>query len=249
MLDSYLPSNGNNEGLGIPEVRDLINQNQIQNLNWSEVKNYWDEYLRRSRSKIFIESSPKKLSYMDQIFQVFDANKSISVILVSNPYLQIASSIKNYHSILNGEIISQVSNSWILKMRKLYKLKSDFPQLPAIKYEDFCQNPKLIIFAIKRNLPNEFYRPLNNDSEIKLKGKKTSGYISQIIDMTARHLAFFKWDEVVAINQILSQAPKIMKYFQYSLITEEKQYKHIIDASPDLEKIGLEERKKFDHRY
>jgi len=247
--NGFLPEFGNNEGQDIPEIQEILATNTFDwnpsfRVPWGDVKKIYDSYLHDSGKKIFIEKSPPNVIRAAEIAEhFFDNDKFIGCCLISNPYMFIGSCIKNYIPPweLNDHVVEQLTKEWIWKVRIQFSNSQKF-DLQIIRYEDFTLDPKKIIEPIL----NSFGISIKN-SNPTIRGKNRTGFVSTVMDMTPRHIAFLKQHEIDLINKTLHEDEEILDKVNYSIFNLEDINK-ILSSNLQLSNRGLLERCKYDTR-
>ena len=221
--DSYLPAFGNCEGQFAPAVKNMMRVNpwsSDSDFDWQFIKKEWDMLAISQSKSSFIECSPPNMVRVSSILKVFEDCKYI--FSISSPYSFVASHIYNYYikdnrfgdSVLKFDnAIVRSTKNWIQKAStqknniELYaggKLR--------ITYEEFCANPIKLLDL----LDVEYLSASTQASGIK--GKNNSK-ISEIIDMSAKHLAFLGVDGILKANSILEKSMDLVEWYNYSLVS------------------------------
>ncbi len=236
----YLPPFGHNEGQMAPTVRKMMRSdpwNPERRFDWRFIRSEWQQLAEQAGRTTFIEASPPNILRVDAVVDEFQPNMK-AVFSISSPYLQISSSVKNYHKeFITDEVLAEFARLWLFKaevqMRNAEKYRDRFT---LVKYEDFCANPDMLNRA--------FGIPVN---DIKAITGKNNSRIGQIIDLTAKNISFLTVFEFMKISEVLSQRQDILDFFGYPLMTM-RDYNSMLAADLGLMQAGLLDRFSWEMR-
>ncbi len=235
--DAYLPPFGHNEGQFAPQVKAMLRKDPWdphKTIDWPLVRDAWTELLTASGKSIFVEGSPPNLLRVPQIFEVFAPDYK-AIFLISDPYMHVASNLKNYATPpLTDARIRQSVAAWAMKAGHMRRNHAEWPRVPLIRYEDFCEQPDRVNVAF--DLPVRANRT-------DIAGKKTSG-ITEIRDLSVRNLAFLCPPEVAVITQALQDHRDLVEHFGYRLLDETALAEKLAQA-PDLASAGQLTRQRW----
>lgn len=208
-IDAYLPPFGNNEGQTAPAVREMMRRrpwSEGTKFDWAFIKAEWDKLRIESGKTTFIEASPPNIMRLGQIRSHFDAH-STYVFSISNPYVQIASCAYNYlEPPLTRRSLRKTAEKWLEKAEKMITNMSENPDIPLVKYEDFCTDPTAFNRAL--NLPVQ--------DDVEISGKRNTR-ITEIKDQTYKNVAFFDESEINLISSALAERADVVEHFGYEI--------------------------------
>ena len=251
MEDSYLPDFGNCEGQFAPAVKNVMRVNPWSvdsAFDWQFIKKEWDMLAISQSKSSFIECSPPNMVRVSSILKVFEDCKYI--FSISSPYSFIASHVYNYYikdnrfgnSVLKFDnAIVRSTENWIQKA----SIQKNNIELYAgdklrITYEEFCANPaKLLDLLDVEYLSNSM-------QALGVKGKNNSK-ISEIIDMSAKHLAFLGVGGILKANSILEKSMDLVEWYNYSIVSI-SDANNVLSQNMLLALDGQSRRSDFDQR-
>ena len=216
LKNSYLPPFGNNEGQMVPSVRPIMRAdhwNSDSEFDWDFIKSEWNNLAVKSGKNLFIEASPPNMARVSSILKAFPS--CAYVFSISSPYSFIASNAFSYnkHNLSFSKIIQMMTHRWIERARtqkaniNSFGVNSNF-----LTYEEFCLNPDLLLekFQLEKQDASHHY--------VTLAGKQNSR-ISEIVDMSPKHLSFLGTSGVLQVNEILSQETSLLDFFGYKIMS------------------------------
>lgn len=200
-LGGYLPPFGNNEGQMIPAVRQMMRLrpwDRNRTFDWEWIRTIWE---KKSKGRIFVEGSPPNMIRIDDISRIFGGD-STAILLISDPYQQIASSMRRYKS--PGFNPTGLVDQWVSKAYMIKEIGDKYPQFPLIKYEEFTRKPQIVNDLI--GVPKILSR---------VQGKKGSEG-NRIKNMRATTTLFLTKLEIDAISERLENKKEILDSFGYT---------------------------------
>jgi hypothetical protein len=132
--------------------------------------------------------------------------------------------------VCSSDLISDYAGQWLDKARRQFENVAAFPDIPLIRYEDFCRDPAQLSRAFGME-----HRPV--DGEI---GKRTTG-VDRIIDLTAKSLAFLTVFEVEILSRILEREAPLLEFFGYAPLSA-GDYNRLLGENIGLGHAGLLDR-------
>ena len=233
---SYLPPFGNYEGQWIPQVRPIMRNEPWKTksqFNWKLIKQTWINNLQQAHCDFFIEASPPNMIRVNQILKHFSPIQCI--FFVSNPYLQIASSIHRYAEKEDfDQAIRRFSEQWIQRAKIQINNCKKYYDIPLVTYEEFCKNPSKILNKLDNLLKID---AIHQQTSTRIEGKKNS-QINTIHNMTPKHISFLGAKGLQDVNKILEENRDIPEYFGYKPVNL-KQANQILRRNPMLANEGL----------
>ncbi|SMP05550.1 hypothetical protein [Shimia sagamensis] len=203
-LGAYLPPFGNFEGQMVPSVRDMMRDQPWRKetiFDWSFIRAEWE---KKANGRLFIEGSPPNIVRSKEIAKTFGED-STAILSISNPYQQIASSVRRYHT--PGVDVAKLAAPWLRKANLIREIRERHPHFPLFKYDDFTRDPRIV---------NQFFDiPVHTS---KVRGKKGSDG-ENIRNMRAVTTLFLTEQEIDAISTELSAKHHLVEYFGYSVLT------------------------------
>ncbi len=189
-LDAYLPPRGNNEGQGLPAVRQMMRTrpwNPDQPFDWPHIRQAWET---AAQGRTFVEASPPNLMRAAAISAHFGPD-STALLSICSPHQQIASSLKRYKR--PGTKVGGMVDHWVMKAQRIDDISKTYPQFPLIRYEDFVTSPQRVNTAL--NLAPVDFAGV---------GKRGSG-ASGVEDLAIRTTLFLNPEEIDAISTRLAR--------------------------------------------
>ena len=161
---------------------------------------------------MFIEGSPPNILRHTEIREVFDGS-SCYIAFISNPYMQIASSIYNYKTPENFKVAA-IAREWLRKTGRIKAIVEKYDDVPLLKYEEFCEDPTSVNTIL--NIPTIEDYEITGKSNTKIK---------KIEDRALATIAFLYEGEINEISNSLRREKSMVDYFGY----------HIVDGAQLLE--------------
>ncbi|MEM8787061.1 MAG: sulfotransferase [Pseudomonadota bacterium] len=226
---AYLPPFGHNEGQFAPAVRDMMRLdpwNAKAPIDWAFVRREWESLLRDSGKTAFVEGSPPNLLRADAMLEAF-APDYRAMFLIANPYMSVASNLKNYAvpPLGRAQMDTAVAD-WLRKAQRMRENARRWPDIPLVRYEDFCIDPSIVAHAFG----------FDGSARARVAGKKTTG-AREIRDMTVRNMAFLKPVEADALSDRLAPHVDLLEFFGYDLL-DANGFADQLSAAPDLADQG-----------
>lgn len=235
----YLPPFGNFEGQMAPGVRAAMRPDHwdpTKELDWSLIRKEWTALAESKDKELFIECSPPNILRLDAIRPAFDDVASY-LFSISSPYPFIASTIYNYERApLAERQLQKRAQEWIFRAQWMKRNVEKHPDIPLFRYEDFCANPGVINHAMGIKA-----KPIAG-----IRGKKNEP-VREIVDLTARHLAFLSFSEWDAVNEALGESEALLEFFDYRIVPGQKLIEDACEA-PALMHAGLLRRTRWESR-
>jgi hypothetical protein len=236
--DGYLPPFGNFEGQRVPSVAPMMRLdpwNQGQAFDWSFIRSEWQSYGEEAGKSIFVEASPPNIIRVDDIVAEFGADMK-AIISISNPYMQIASSAKNYgKQKITKELLEEFAEGWLTKAEHQRRNVERYGnRFPFIKYEEFCRNPEAInqAFGLEASAPASL-------------GGKRNSQVSKVMDMAAKNIAFLTVFETEMVTAVLGRRKDLLDFFDYGLL-DFAGYEQMLREQPALAHAGLIDRVRWE---
>ena len=235
--NSYLPPFGNNEGHSIPTVRRIMRSDpwSEKSLDWHFIKKEWERYAMDAGKSSFIDASPPNIIRISEIMREFKGSKYI--FSISSPYSYVASCIYNYtRKSPEPKSIKHHFTSWLKKAAIQIKNIQRYPDIPFLKYEDFCAEPTSL-FALINRCGGDI---MAGASSVRVAGKKNSK-VTSVVDMTPMHLAFLGLKGASAMKDLLLSNIHETEFFGYHAL-DHAEIDSILSSNPLLALEGLERR-------
>ncbi len=243
--DAYLPPGRTHEGQKIPSVRSIFRTQpwrEHKAIDWPFVRQEWEALMHAGGKHIFVEGSPPNLIRVGEVRDVFsDGHKGM--LLISDPYMQIASCLKNYtRPPMDDALIESFCKRWIRKANFQRRNDLEFPDLPLITYEAFCADPTLVNHA--------FELPIRTDvpavaGKVSWRARAMQSIVPGIKDLSTRNVAFLAWPEIERISQVLSAQSDLLDYFGYALL-DKAGFDARLAKDPDQADQGRRARQKWE---
>lgn len=231
--DGFLPPNNNNEGQRMPAVAKLMLEGRWQPghaFDWPQIRSHWHAARTRAGKTVFVEASPPNMVRVAAIHDAF-AGEMRAVFSIANPFLHIASSVKNYETAIEGDVLRRYAEDWVGKAAIQRDNILRWPDIPRIGYELFCRDPGVLNAAF--GIPAVPQTPYA--------GKSTTR-ISHIVDLTARTIAFLTAAEVAIVAETLAPYTDLLGFFSYRVM-DTPAYDALMQAQPDLAASGRDDRR------
>ena len=234
--DAYLPTFGNFEGQFVPEVKDEMRRAgwaPEKQVDFARVKLVWDSYLDRSGKRVFVEASPDNLVRVADIFDVFPERKAI--FMMASPFMQIASETKNYfHAPLDRDKVAKAVARWLRKARCQVNNMDRWPDVPYLRYEDFCADPSRLTSAFGHY----------SKAVTAIAGKATTG-VRDVRDMSIKTRSFLTCYEAAWISDALSGETALLDRLGYR-VESLGEIEALYAASPAQTHAGLVDRVRWE---
>lgn len=206
----YLPPFGYYEGQMAPAVRKEMRTDQWnpeREMPWPFIRQAWTNLAQEAGKELFIECSPPNILRVNPILENFGETAS-ALFSIASPYSFIASTIYNYSPPPMKQLkLVNAAQSWVFRARAVREGIEAHPEVPRMRYEDFCEDPTIVNRALG----------LEVKARETLAGKGNDP-LSEIMDLSPRHHAFLSFSEWDQVNAELSKHESLMEFFGYSLI-------------------------------
>jgi hypothetical protein len=235
--NAYLPPFGNNEGHSVPTVRRIMRSDPWSetNLDWCFVKKEWERYALDAGKSSFIDASPPNIIRTSEIMKEFQGAKCL--FSISSPYSYVASCVYNYtRKAPDLKSIRHHFKSWLKKATIQIENMQKYPDIPFLKYEDFCAEPASL-FALINRCGGDFSI---DASSMRVAGKKNSK-VTSVIDMTPMHLAFLGLKGTNIMKDLFLSNIREADFFGYRAL-DYAEINSILSSNPLLALEGLERR-------
>jgi hypothetical protein len=204
----YLPPFGNNEGHRIPEVKNHIGPNPWRldcPFDWPAIKKAYEARCLSEGKTMFIDGSPPNLIRSQEIRRVFPESTRF-VLSISNPYMQIASTIFNYKAPESYKI-GNICKEWLRKARHVEEIRREHPDMPFLKYEDFVRDPTALNLLLRIPVKTDW----------KINGKRNTG-IRKIVDRSLATISFLYPSEIEEVTSNLLGEIDLLNALGYGLL-------------------------------
>ncbi|WP_428929916.1 hypothetical protein [Marinibacterium sp. SX1] len=205
----YLPPFGNHEGQMAPAVRDAMRSkpwDPDHKLDWAWIRDEWTKLAEEAGQSLFIECSPPNLLHVDAIREAF-GDRARCLFSITSPYAYISSCLYNYSfPPMAAHKMGKRAREWVFKAETQRRFIEQFPDIPRIRYEDFCADPTIVNQALD----------LDTVTATDLRGKANEA-ITEIVELSARQFAFLTFAEWDRVNGVLAQHEDLLDFFGYTL--------------------------------
>ncbi len=233
--DGFLPPNNNNEGQRMPAVANIMLERRWeadQAFDWPAIRGHWQAAMAKSGKTVFVEASPPNIVRVAAIREAF-AGDMCAVFSIADPFLQIASCIKNYETTIDDDVLRRYAETWVGKAAIQRDNILRWPDIPRIGYEPFCRDPAVLNAAF--GIPAVPQTPYA--------GKSTTR-IGHIVDLTARTIAFLTAAEVAMVAKALTPHGDLLGFFGYRVM-DAAGFEAMMHAQPDLAAAGQNDRREW----
>lgn len=211
--------------------------NAEQAIDWNFVKSEWTRFAEEAGKSVFVEASPPNIIRVEDVMKAF-ASDMKAVFAISNPYMQIASSVKNYAKRkITTEVLEEFAQAWLNRAEyQMRNVSQHADRFPLVKYEAFCRDPQLVNTAFG----------LAAEPLARLGGKRNS-QVGKIMEMSAKNISFLTVFETEIVTAALEKRQDILDFFDYKLLDFDG-YEQILRDKPALTNAGLVDRIKWENR-
>ena len=201
---------GTREGLGLPEVRRLINYKKrwedTYDYPWDAIHREWMEYWNRSK-QILLDKTPSSIIRIAGIEQSFQPVHFIA--MSRNPYAHCESLIRR-----DGMDAAKAANFYIRCLKAQKENLNQAENILHITYEELTDSPDDTIIKMIEFLPE--LKKMNTKKIFK--AHNYNGVRLPIKNLNTEKIEKLEPDQIDKINNQLSKDSGILAYFGYELI-------------------------------
>ena len=189
-------------------------------VNYESVKAVWLSTFQEQNKlnphiDVVIEKSPPNLIRIEQLSSLF-SNCSF---LANNrdPYAHCASilyrsdGVKSFSTTKRMSDLNKIARQWIVMSNKLKEFISK-NEINLLTYEQFCQNPTLILEML--NLPEGVASTIDVNAKVKVKDYEAQ----PISNQNARQISKLSNAEIEGISVVLESERALLEFYGYAII-------------------------------
>lgn len=203
----------------LPEISGKGRWNANLEVDYSKIKKRWLNRYKKIKStspkvSYIVEKSPPNMVRQLELAQQF---KHYSFIANNrHPYGYCVSSL--YHHNDADNLDSKQRTEKLLNHAKVWversKMIRDFAiqhQVPLVTYEDFCDDPFLIVEKLQ--LPKKVVRSINAEQKLCVKDYKPQ----KIVNQNDRQIAKLSESEISQLRNFLGKESNLLEWFGYQI--------------------------------
>lgn len=161
-----------------------------------------------------IEKSPPNMMRLERLSSLF----RYCSFLANNrdPYANCASRLyRHYDAHALGKnqrirILRRLAKQWVVRSDRIKSLVKIL-EIPLVRYEDFCEDPEVLLSALR--LPDGVAEQINFNARLKIKDYKPQ----RIKNMNARQVNRLRKKELDALSSIFEVHEGLLDFFDYGL--------------------------------
>ena len=163
-----------------------------------------------------IEKSPPNMVRLEELSSLFRYRSFLAN--NRNPYANCASMLyRHYDAQAIGmkermRILRRLAKQWLVRSNHIRSLVKSLG-IPLVRYEDFCENPEVLLSALR--LPDGVAEQINFNARLKIKDYKPQ----RIRNMNARQVNRLRKRELVELSSIFGVHEELLDFFDYELHT------------------------------
>ena len=213
-----LTPNGEGQWL-VPGLSAGDRWNADKKIDYQSVKSVWlnayqEKKLTSHEVDVVIEKSPPNMMRIVDLASQFS-----DVSMLANnrdPYANCSSRLYRYNkekdinSSRRETILTDLAEVWLRRSRLIREIAEN-AGVPVLTYEQFCENPSLLLDMV--SLPEGVAETISLNAQVKVKDYA----VQSIVNQNDRQISDMTSDDIKVLGKVLGREEALLDYFGYKL--------------------------------